>query len=159
MGPSCWHVYQQSTSSWADAGCRVEQYLDYLDSLSQASSHSLHHASSKTLSTRASSSPRPTQDTDGSGTGTTHRTVVLEAPSGSKDQEGSEIDDECLPPHFVDIFAGRSRPMSRAMEWCGWTTSSFEKFPAECRCIWAECKCGHSKDVRSEACRSRSSTR
>ena len=25
--------------------------------------------------------------------------------------------------------------MSRDMEWCGWTTSSFEKFPAECRCI------------------------
>ena len=37
--------------------------------------------------------------------------------------------------------------MSRAMEWCGWTASSFEKFPAGCRCGW-KCKCGKSKDVR-----------
>ena len=41
--------------------------------------------------------------------------------------------------------------MSRAMEWCGRTTSSFVKFPAECSCIWAECKCGHSKNVESDS--------
>ena len=77
--------------------------------------------------------------------------MVLDVPSGSEEQEESEADDECLPPHFVDIFAGKNRPMSRAMEWCSWTTSSFEKFPAECGCIWAECKCGKSKDVKLES--------
>ena len=41
--------------------------------------------------------------------------------------------------------------MGRAMEWCGRTTSSFVKFPAECSCIWAECKCGHSKNVESDS--------
>ena len=40
--------------------------------------------------------------------------------------------------------------MSRAMEWCGWTASSFEKFPAGCMCGW-KCKCGRSKDVKLES--------
>ena len=75
---------------------------------------------------------------------------MLNAPGGSKEQGGSETDDECLPPRFADTLAERNRPMSRTMEWCGWTTSSFEEFPAECSCIWAECKCGHSKHVKSE---------
>ena len=39
--------------------------------------------------------------------------------------------------------------MSRAMKWCGWTTSSFVKFLAECCCIWAKCKCGHCRNVES----------
>ena len=141
-----------------ERAAEVELYLDYLDSLSQSSSYS-RHGPAKTLPTEASASPRPPQATSGSGTGAAHRTVVLEAPSGSKEQEGSEIDDECLPPHFVDILAGRSRPMSRAMEWCGWTTSSFEKFPAECRCIWTEGSADTAKMSGRRACRSRPSTR
>ena len=71
--------------------------------------------------------------------GATHVTVVRDAPSGSKEQGGSE----------TDIFAGRNRPMSRAMRWCGWTTSSFVKFLAECCCIWAKCKFGHCRNVES----------
>ena len=59
----------------------------------------------------------------------------------------ADIDDGCSPPHFVDIFAGRNRPMSRAMEWCGWSTKYFEKFPAGCKCGW-KCKCGKAKDIR-----------
>ena len=129
----------------------MEQYLDYLDSTSQSGSYSRHHGPSRTMSTRAASAPRPPQATDGSGTGATHRTVVLDAPSGSKEQGGSETEDACLPPHCADTFAGKNRPRSRAMEWCGWTTSSFVKFPAECSCIWAECKCGHSKNVESDS--------
>ena len=39
--------------------------------------------------------------------------------------------------------------MSRTMEWYGRTTSSFVRFPAECSCIWAECKCVHSNNVES----------
>ena len=132
-----------------ERAAEVDQYLDYLESLSQPSSYSRHDAV-KPLPTETSTCQRPLQATN-SGTGTTHRTVVLETSSSNKEQEGAETDDECLPPHFVDIFAGKNRPMSRAMEWCGWTTSSFEKFPAECRCVWAECKCGHSKDVRLES--------
>ena len=77
--------------------------------------------------------------------------MVPDAPRDSEEPRESETEDECLPPHFVDIFAGRNRPMSRAMEWCGWTTSSFEKFPADCSCSWAECRCGKSKDVRLES--------
>ncbi len=41
--------------------------------------------------------------------------------------------------------------MCRTMEWCGWTPSSFAKSPAECSCIWAEDKCGQSKNVRSNS--------
>ena len=130
---------------------QVKQYLNYLDSMSQSGSYSRHHGPPRTMPTRSASATRPPQTTDDSGTGVTHRTVVLDAPSGSKGQGGSETDDGCLPPHFVDIFAGKNRPMSGAMEWCGWTTSSCEKFPAECSYIWAEYKCGHSKDVKSES--------
>ena len=126
----------------------AEQYLDYLDSLSQSGSHSRHHGPSGTVSTRTASAPRPPQATGGSGTGATHRTVVLDAPSGSKERGGSETENECLPPHFADTFAGKNRPMIRAMEWCGWTTSSFVKFPADCSRIWAECKCGHKKNKK-----------
>ena len=39
--------------------------------------------------------------------------------------------------------------MSRAMRWCGWTTSSCVKFLAECCCIWAQCKFGHCRNVES----------
>ena len=70
-----------------------------------------------TMSTRAASAPRPPQATDGSGTGTTHRTEVRDAPSGSKERGGSETEDKCLPPHLADTFAGKNRPMIRAMEW------------------------------------------
>ena len=46
--------------------------------------------------------------------------------------------------------------MSRTMEWCGWTISSFVKFPAECGCIWAGCRRGHTRVPRrtshTEAC-------
>ena len=80
---------------------------------------------------KAASPPRPPRATDSSGTGAKHRTVLLNAPGGSKEQGGSETDDECLPPRFADTLAERNRPMSRTMEWCGWTTSSFEKFLAE----------------------------
>ena len=30
--------------------------------------------------------------------------------------DGSETETEYLPPHFVDLFAGTNRPMSRALE-------------------------------------------
>ena len=41
--------------------------------------------------------------------------------------------------------------MCRAMEWCGRTPSSFTKSPAECSCIWAEYKCGQSKNGGSDS--------
>ncbi len=41
--------------------------------------------------------------------------------------------------------------MSRTMEWRGRTTSSFAKFPAECSCIWAECRRGHSKSAEKDS--------
>ena len=43
--------------------------------------------------------------------------------------------------------------MIRTIEWCGWTTSSFVKFPADCSRIWAECRCGHSKNAESDSVR------
>ena len=130
----------------------TEHQLDRLNSLWRSGSHSLHHDASKITSARASAAPRPPQDTtDVTETEAEQRTVVLDVPSGSEEQEESEADDECLPPHFVDIFAGKNKPMSRAMEWCGWTISPFEKFPAECGCVWAECKCGKDKDVKLES--------
>ncbi len=46
---------------------------------------------------------------------------------------------------------GRNKPTSRAMEWCGWATSSREKSSAECGCTRAECKGGKSKDVKLES--------
>ena len=117
----------------------VEQHPDYVDPTSQPGSHSRHHGSSRTMTTRTASAPRPPKATDASGTGATHGTLVSDAPGGSKEQRESE----------TDIFAGRNRPMSRAMKWCGWTTSSFVKFLAECCCIWAKCKCGHCRNVES----------
>ncbi len=36
------------------------------------------------------------------------------------------------------------------MEWCGWTTSAFEKDHAECVCIWSECKGVKSRGVKLE---------
>ena len=113
---------------------------------------SSHLGSLETTPTSASSDPRSLQaNTDGTDTGEAQRIMVPDAPRDSEEPRESETEDECLPPHFVDIFAGRNRPMSRAMEWCGWTTSSFEKFPADCSCSWAECRCGKSKDVRLES--------
>ena len=152
------------TSSQPTAGqeqtAETGQSLECSDSLWRSSGHSPHHGAPGTISTRASSAPRPPQGTtDGAGTEAAQRTEALDVPSGSKEQQRSETDNECLSPHFVDIFAGKSRPMSRAMEWCGWTTSSFEKFPAECRCIWVERKCGKAKMSRWKVCRSKSSTR
>ena len=41
--------------------------------------------------------------------------------------------------------------MCRAMEWCGRNPSSFVKSPAECSCIWAECKCGQNKSGESDS--------
>ena len=36
-------------------------------------------------------------------------------------------DSENLPPHFVDLFAGEHFPIARAMIWCGWTASVYER--------------------------------
>ena len=122
--------------------------------LGQSGSQNLHDGASRTTSARPSSAPEvtpPQGTTDDREIEAAQRREVLDVPSNSEEQEESDTDDECLPPHFVDIFAGKNRPMSRAMEWCGWTTSSFEKVPAECGCIWAECKCGKSKDVKLES--------
>ena len=99
---------------------------------------------------KAAAPPRPPRATDGSGTGATQRTVLLDTSGGSEEQGGSETDDECLPPRCADTLAERNRAMSRTMVWRGWTTSSFGKFLAEYSCIWAECKCRHSKHVESE---------
>ena len=138
----------------------TEESLESLDSMWRSSGHSLHHGAPEIISTRASAAPRPPRDTtDDAGTEAEQRTEGLDVPSGSEEQQEPETDDEYLSPHFVDIFAGKNRPMSRAMEWCGWTTSSFGKFPAECRCIWVERKCGKAKMSRWKVCRSKSSTR
>ena len=81
----------------------VEQYPDYVDSTSQPGSRGRHRGSSRTLTTGAASA-RDRRTTDTSSMGATHVTVVRDAPSGSKEQGGSE----------TDIFAGKNRPMSRA---------------------------------------------
>ena len=41
--------------------------------------------------------------------------------------------------------------MCRAMEWCGRNPISFARSHAECSCIWAEYKCGQSKNVGSDS--------
>ena len=53
------------------------------------------------------------------------RTEVLDHQSGSEGLEEAGTGDECSPLHFIDIFDGKNRPMN-AMDWCGWSTSSFE---------------------------------
>ena len=143
------------TSSQPTAGqeqtAETEQSLECLDSLWRSSGHSPHHGAPGTISTRASSAPRPPQGTtDGAGTEAAQRTEALDVPSGSEEHQESETDNECLSPHLVDIFAGKDRPMSRDMEWCGWTTSSFEKFPAECRCIGLSASARNKK--KNERC-------
>ena len=102
----------------------VGQYLDCPYATSHSGSYSRHHDSPRTVPTKAAPAPRPPQATEILGTGATHCTAVL---------------------------AGRNRPMCRAMEWCGRTPSSFAKSPAECSCIWAEYKCGQSKNVGSDS--------
>ena len=74
--------------------------------------------------------------TGGTMSETIQRTEVLGHQSGSEVLETADTGDECSPPHFVDIFDGKNRPMSRAMDWCGWSTSSFERSPAGCSCAW-----------------------
>ena len=126
-----------------------EQQMAGKSTRQQPSSSNLHVGNS----TRASAKPVPPLGAPPRGTTygieieATQRTEVLDHQSSSEEREDADTSDECAPPHFVDIFAGRNRPMSRAMEWCGWTTNSFEKFPAGCKCGW-KCKCGKTKDVR-----------
>ena len=68
-----------------------------------------------------------------------------------QEDEGDEVEDECLPPHFVDLFAGERFPMARAMQWCGWTVSIFEKYPNGCTCdLNNGCSCGMSRDLLSK---------
>ena len=45
------------------------------------------------------------------------------------------------------------------MEWCGRTTSSFAKFPAECSCIWAECRREHIRNADKESAQTEASNR
>ena len=114
----------------------------------------LHDGAPKNTLARPSSSPQvtpPQGTTSGTETDAAQSTRVLDVPSGSKDREEPDTDGERLPPHFVDIFAGKNKPTSRAMEWCGWATSSREKSSAECGCTRAECKGGKSKDVKLES--------
>ena len=119
--------------------------------MNQSGSFRRHQNRSRTIPTEASSAPRPPLDTTGrADTGAAQRVVMLTAPSCREEQRKSEADDECRRPHVVDILAGKNRPMSRATNWCGWTTSSFEKFPAVYSCTWSECKCGQSGDTKSE---------
>ena len=134
--PACKHRWDKKEVKQPAVGqkqaAEVKRYLDYSDSVNQSGSYSRHQSHSRTIPTRASSAPRPPRDTTGcADTGAAQRVVVLTAPSCREEQRRAETDDECLLPQFVDIFAGKNRPMSRAMDWCGWTTSSFEKFPAE----------------------------
>ena len=124
--------------------------------LADGSCHQLRNSQKATVSTRgpahldkSCTSPENAATTVGLDTEATCCTVLLAAPSNSKEQGGSATDNECLPPHVTDSLAERNRPMSRAMECRGRTTSSFVKFPAECSCIWAECKCVHSNNVES----------
>ena len=103
---------------------------------------------------RQSSAPRvtPPQDTTVSTEiEAPQNTEVLDILCGSKEREEADTDGECLPLHFVDIFARKNRPTSRAMEWCGWTTSSLKKSPAGCGCNREVCKRGKSKDVKMES--------
>ena len=129
-----------------------EQDLQSLDAMWQSDNPSSQPGSSGTTPTRVFPSPRSLQSSaDATHTGQAQPIMGPGAPVATDEPRESETEDEHLPPHFVDIFAGKNRPMSRAMEWCGWTTSSFEKFPAVCSCIEAVCKCGKSKDVRLDS--------
>ena len=110
------------------------------------------HAGNSVSSSAKPVPPRgapPRVATRGSEIEATQRTEVREHQCSSEVRGDADSSDKCAPPHVVDIFAGRRRPMSRAMEWCGWTTSSCERFPVDCRCGW-ECRCGKAKDVRSD---------
>ena len=155
------------TSSQPTAGqeqtAETEQSLECLDSLWRSSGHSPPSWCPRNHIDQSIVSPRPPQGTtDGAGTEAAQRTEALDVPSGSEEHQESETDNECLSPHLVDIFAGKDRPMSRDMEWCGWTTSSFEKFPAECRCIGLSASAREKKTAkvsRWKVCRSKSSTR
>ena len=117
----------------------------------QPNSPSLHSG----VSTKSSAKPvpplgaPPRATAHGIESEATQRTEVREHQSSIEVHGDADTSDEYAPPHFVDIFAGRNRPMSRAMEWCGWTTNSFEKFPVDCKCGW-KCRCGKAKDVRSD---------
>ena len=84
------------------------------------------------------------------------RTVEAALGEGESDTEGflaedAKEEEPCLPPHFVDFFAGCNSPMARAMMWCGWSASIFEKHPNGCNCdlrtICGGCTCGMSKDL------------
>ena len=107
-----------------------EQDLQSLDAMWQSDNPSSQPGSSGTTPTRVSPSPRLLQSSaNATDTGQAQLIMGPSAPVATEEPRESETEDEYLPPHFVDIFAGRNRPISRAMEWCGWTTSSFEKFP------------------------------
>ena len=65
---------------------------------------------------KAAAPPRPPRATDGSGTGATQRTVLLDTSGGSEEQGGSETDDECLPPCCADTLAERNRAEAYASQ-------------------------------------------
>ena len=73
----------------------------------RSDNHSLHHDASKITQARVSAAHRPPQGTaGGTETEAEQRTVVLDVPSGSEEQEESEADEECLPLQFGGTFGG-----------------------------------------------------
>ncbi len=109
---------------------------------------SSHDSASEDTPATQSSAPHvaPQQGTTDGTENETKRTEVLDHQSGNEVLEEADTGKECSPPHSVDIFDGKNGPMNRAMDWCGWSTSSFERSPVGCRCGW-RAKCGRSSDV------------
>ena len=167
--PACTHKLDIKAVKQARRAKRVEQSTAVvLHSINQSPSDQGHqmaekatrqHPSSPNLhagnAVSSSAKPMPPRGapprvaTRGIEMEATQRTEVREHQCSSEVRGDADSSDKCAPPHVVDIFAGRTRPMSRAMEWCVWTTSSFERFPVDRRCVW-ECRCGEAKDVRSD---------
>ena len=140
----CWRAEQMA---WVTAGSAsnsghptVGQKQQTAAQATAAARHfSSHGGASVDTPARQSSAPQvaPQQGTiDGTENETIQHTGMLDHQSGSEGLVEADTGDECSPLHFVDILDGKNRPMSRAMDWCGWSTSSFEKFPAVCSCVW-----------------------
>ena len=95
------------------------------------------------------------EDPEGISDGSAEEWVVdageADEDTGAVEPDEPEKNEECLPPHVVDLMAGGNFPTARALCWCGWSVSFFETWPAGDTCNLMEgCHGSLSEDLLSD---------
>ena len=80
----------------------------------------------------------PEEISDGSAVEWVKDVGEVDENTGAVGPDEHEENEECPPPHVVDLLAGRNFPIARALSWCGWSVSVFEEWPAGGTCNLTE---------------------